>query len=136
MKKVNYLNNKDLLADVIQSKKNGKMSDQLAKKLIMLAERFATKPNYSGYTYVDDMVAHAMDQLCSSWDKFDEKRFDNAFAFYTQCIKNSFTQVLNKEAHQRDIRDAKLIEAGFEPSWNYIEPTEITQPKPDPEVQD
>lgn len=44
-----YLNNKELLAEVIKSKKKGVMSNQLAMMLQMLCSRYAKKGNFVGY---------------------------------------------------------------------------------------
>lgn len=115
----NYLNNPDLLAQVVISKQNGKMSDILAHMLMLLCLRYATKPGYAGYTYNDDMQGYALMMLCRTWHKFDPEKSDNPFAFYTQCIKHSFIQYLNQEKKQRDIRDELLIDGGMNPSFTY-----------------
>jgi len=115
----NYLNNPDLLVEVALSKKAGKMTNKLATMLLMLCERYATKPNYVNYTYNDDMRGYAMMMICRTWHKFDHTKSNNPFAFYTQCIKHSFIQYLNQEKRQRDIRDELLIDQGMNPSFNY-----------------
>lgn len=118
-KKSNYLNNKDLMAEIKVSKKQKKMTDRLAKMLMMLCDRYAKRPNYAGYTFVDDMQAYALFMLVRTWDSFDPKKSDNPFAYFTQCIKNSFRQYLKNEKKQRDIRDELLIDCGLNPSYNY-----------------
>ncbi len=45
----------------------------------------------------------------------------NPFAFYTQCIKNSFIQFLKLEQYQRDVRDKILVKQGLSPSHGYID---------------
>lgn len=115
----NYLNNPDILAEVVTSKANGKMTDKLAHMLMLLCLRYATKPGYAGYTYNDDMQGYALMMLCRTWHKFDPLKSDNPFAFYTQCIKHSFIQYLNQEKRQRDIRDELLIDGGMNPSFSY-----------------
>lgn len=115
----NYLNNPDILAEVVASKEKGKMTDKLAHMLMLLCLRYATKPGYAGYTYNDDMQGYALMMLCRTWHKFDPEKSDNPFAFYTQCIKHSFIQYLNQEKRQRDIRDELLIDGGMNPSFSY-----------------
>jgi DNA-directed RNA polymerase specialized sigma24 family protein len=119
--KVFYLKNADLLAEVIRCKEAGKLSNTLAKMLYMLTSRYATKPNFSGYTYIDDMVAEALADLCKNALKFKPERSSNPFAFYTQCIHNSFLGYLNNEKKHRRIRDAMLVEIGENPSFNFQE---------------
>lgn len=118
-KKVNYLNNKDLLADVISCKEKGVMSDKLARKLQILTERYAKKGNYANYTYNDDMQAYAMMMLVKTWSSFDPAKSSNPFAFFTQCIKHSFIQYLNQEKKQRNIRDELLVDIGLSPSYTF-----------------
>lgn len=119
--KVFYLKNADLLAEVIKCKEAGRMSNKLASMLLMLTTRYASKPNFSGYTYIDDMIAEAMADLSKNALKFKPERSSNPFAFYTQCIHNSFLGYLNSEKKHRRIRDAMLIEIGENPSFNFQE---------------
>lgn len=116
-----YLNNKDLLSEVIKSKQQQKMTDKFARMLMLLTSRYAKKGNFSGYTYNEDMQGYALMMLVRTWDSFDPSKSENPFAFYTQCIKNSFTQFLNQERKQRDIRDSLLVDNGMSPSYSYTE---------------
>lgn len=118
-KKTNYLNNKDLLADTVESLEKGQMSDKLALKLKTLVERYAKKANFANYTYNDDMQGYALMMLVRTWTSFDPAKSSNAFAFFTQCVKNSFIQYLNQERRQRDIRDVMTVDAGLNPSYTY-----------------
>ena len=118
-KKSNYLNNKDLFAETVKSKEKGKMTDELAKMLQLLTMKYAKKGNFAGYTYNTDMQAYAMLMLVKTWDSFKPEKSSNAFAFFTQCIKNSFIQYLNQEKRQRDVRDKLLVANGKNPSYNY-----------------
>lgn len=114
-----YLTSRDLRQEVAVSKINGQMSDALARMLQLLINRFASKPCYSGYPFIDDIKAYAMMMLVRTWDKYDEAKSDNAFAFFTQCVKNSFNQYLNQEKKQRKIRDRERINLGLNPSYAY-----------------
>lgn len=118
-RKVNYLNNRDLLAEVIASKEQMKMTDKLAHMLQTLTARYAKKGNFANYTYNDDMQAYAMLMLVRTWNSFDPRKSSNPFAFFTQCVKNSFIQYLNQERRQRDIRDVMLVDNGLSPSYTY-----------------
>ena len=118
-KPVNYLNNKDLLAEVIKSKEQNKMTNELARMLTLLTVRYSSKGNLAGYTYVDDMRAYAMLMLCKTWNSFNPEKSKNPFAFFTQCVKNSFRQYLNNEKKQRDIRDQLLVDIGLTPSHRF-----------------
>jgi DNA-directed RNA polymerase specialized sigma subunit len=118
-KKRNYLNNKDLLAEIIKSKKEGQMSDKLARMLQMLCARYGSRGNFANYTYNEDMQAYAMYMLVRTWSSFNPEKSNNPFAFFTQCVKNSFIQYLNQEKRQRVVRDELLVDSGYNPSYNY-----------------
>lgn len=118
-KKTNYLKNKDLLAEVIACREDMKMSDKLANMLTMLTARYGRSAQFGGYTFNEDMQAYAMMMLCKTWVGFNPERGSNAFAYYTQSIKNSFKQFLNREKVQRVVRDELLVNKGLNPSFTY-----------------
>lgn len=118
-KPVNYLNNKDLLTEVVLSKEQGKMTDKLAKMLMLLTARYGTKGNVASYTYNEDMQSYALMMLCRTWKSFNVEKSNNPFAFFTQCVKNSFIQYLNAEKKHRDIRDQMLVDNGMSPSLRF-----------------
>ena len=120
-KKVNYIKNKDLLAEVIVCKELGYMSDKLARMLQLLTAKYGRSSQFGGYTFNDDMQAYALMMLCKTWVGFKPERSDNAFAYYTQSIKNSFKQFLNREKVQRVVRDELLVNQGLNPSFTYTE---------------
>jgi hypothetical protein len=104
---------------VLESKKQGRMTDGLARSLSLLTERYSKKGNFVNYTYNDDMRGYAMLMLVRTWNGFDPAKSSNPFAFFTQCIKNSFIQYLNQEKRQRIVRDELLIDQGLNPSSGY-----------------
>ena len=120
-KKTNYLNNKDLLAEHAQSVIDDQMTPKLAHMLQLLCARYGKRGQFASYTYNDDMQAYAMLMLVKTWRSFNCLKSTNAFAFFTQCIKNSFIQFLNQEKRQRNIRDELLVKSGMNPSYNYQE---------------
>lgn len=116
-----YLTNSKLLPAVIEAKENGKLSNELAKMLMMLTRKYAQRPCFSGYTYKEDMISEALTNLCQNALKFNPEKSKNPFAFYTSCINNSFLQFLNVEKKHRRIRDQLLIDMGENPSFNFAE---------------
>lgn len=118
-RKVNYLNNKDLLKEVLLSKEQEKMSDRLAHMLQTLCSRYGRRGNFANYTYNEDMQAYAMMMLVRTWKSFNPEKSNNPFAFFTQCIKNSFIQFLNSEKRHRTLRDELMVNQGLNPSFTY-----------------
>lgn len=112
----NYLNNKDMLAELRKCHECGKLTDNMANMFVMLTNRYASVPNLAGYP--EDMRQYALMMLVRTWKSFNAEKSQNPFAFFTQCIKNSFFQYLNKEKRQRMIRDKLMIANGLNPSFN------------------
>ena len=96
---------------------HGYMTDELANMCMKLTERYATRSNWRGNTYVDEMRSQALLQLSQISLQFDESKSQNPFAYYTAAITNSFTRVLNVEKRSQNIRDDLLEKAGHNPSY-------------------
>jgi hypothetical protein len=99
------------------SKDHGEMTRTLAKMFMKLCERYATRSNWRGYTYNEEMRGQALLQLSQIGLQFDESKSQNPFAYYTAAITNSFTRILNIEKKMQNIRDDILEMNGLNPSW-------------------
>jgi hypothetical protein len=119
--KGHYVKNADLLPVVLEAKVVGKVTTQLIKMIQMIAERYSRSSNFIGYSFREDMVAAAVMNLCNTALKFNELKYSNAFSYYTSAIHNSFLQYIADEKKHRNIRDALLIDAGSNPSFNYLQ---------------
>jgi hypothetical protein len=120
VKKRNYLNNHDMLIEIIISKSKNQMTDNLVNMLITLCDRYSKKSNFANYSYIEDMKAYALLNLCKIWASFNTDKSQNPFSYYTQCIKSSFVQFLNQEKKQRHVRDLLLIDQGLDPSHTFL----------------
>jgi hypothetical protein len=99
------------------SKDHGEMTKKLALMFMKLCERYATRSNWRGYTYNEEMRGQALLQLSQIGLQFDESKSQNPFAYYTAAITNSFTRILNIEKKNQNIRDDILEMNGLNPSW-------------------
>ena len=99
------------------SKDHGQMTRKLAMMFMKLCERYATRSNWRGYTYNEEMRGQALLQLSQIGLQFDESKSQNPFAYYTAAITNSFTRILNIEKKNQNIRDDILEMNGLNPSW-------------------
>lgn len=124
-----YLNNANLLEEIDKSKANLKrfhnlpkaeqderavecLTPELITMLITLVDKYATHYRWRGYTWIEDMRAEAMLNLCKVALKFDRAKagaHPNPFAYYTQIITRVFLTYIEKEKKQGRIRD-DLIE--------------------------
>jgi len=99
------------------SRDHGTMTRKLAQMFMKLCERYATRSNWRGYTYNEEMRGQALLQLSQIGLQFDESKSQNPFAYYTAAITNSFTRILNIEKKNQNIRDDILEMNGLNPSW-------------------
>jgi hypothetical protein len=99
------------------SREHGAMTRKLAMMFMKLCERYATRSNWRGYTYNEEMRGQALLQLSQIGLQFDESKSQNPFAYYTAAITNSFTRILNIEKKMQNIRDDILEINGLNPSW-------------------
>jgi len=116
-----YLTNGKMLPEVVKSRTDGRINNELAKMLMMLTRKYAQRPCFSGYSYKEDMISDALANLCQNALKFNPDKGSNPFSFYTTCINNSFLQFLGVEKKHRRIRDQLLIDMGENPSFNFQE---------------
>ena len=99
------------------SRDHGAMTKKLALMFMKLCERYATRSNWRGYTYNDEMRSQALLQLSQIGLQFDESKSQNPFAYYTAAITNSFTRVLNIEKRNQNLRDDILEMNNMTPSY-------------------
>lgn len=115
MAKRNYVNNKDLLEALIQYQKDCKEAEDCGDEkpqvpeyigscIFQIANRLATKPNFSGYTYKDDMISDGIENCLLYMHNFNPEKSQNPFAYFTQIIWYAFLRRIQKEKKQMYIR--------------------------------
>lgn len=106
----NYVKNSDLVREIIESKKNGKLTNGAIEMFIKIANESSKKLKYKDPMDREDCISSAIEDLLRYWKNFDpQKMYDlgkvpNAFAYFTQIAKNGFAKgfkkVKNLEAGQ------------------------------------
>mgnify|MGYP003642714459 CR=1 FL=1 len=91
----NYLNNKDLYAEIVISKEQDKLTSNAEKMLILLAERTIRKMSYVYDDDRKDCLQFAMLDLLKYWRNFNPK-YPNAFAYFTEIAKRGYAKGWNK----------------------------------------
>lgn len=114
-KKRNYVNNPDLLKALIDYRQECKEAEDagditpqvpeyVGKCIYMIATRLATKPNFSGYSYKDDMISDGIENCLQYIHNFDPDKSSNPFAYFTQIIWYAFLRRIHKEKKQMYIK--------------------------------
>ena len=121
MAKKNYVNNPEFLKAIIEYKKACKEAEEFGEDdlpqipnyigecLYQIATRLSTKPNFSGYTYREEMVSDGLENAIQALGNFDPEKSNNPFAYFTQIIWYAFLRRIEKEKKQVYIRH-KVIE--------------------------
>lgn len=94
-RKKNYLNNKDLYAEMVLSLEQDKLTPTAEKMLILLAERAINKMKYVNDDDRLDCLQFAILDLLKYWRNFNPK-YPNAFAYFTEIAKRGYAKGWNK----------------------------------------
>lgn len=83
------------------------MPDELGEMLQLIADNFAKKGNFHGYTWIDDMKAEAVFTILRYIHNFDPIRYEkpNPFAYFTSITKNAFLNYIRKQKKHSKIKD-------------------------------
>jgi DNA-directed RNA polymerase specialized sigma subunit len=111
----NYINNKTLYGAMIHYKnelkeavEKGKdkpiVPNYIGESILKICNNLAKKPNFSGYTYKQDMISDGIMDCISAVDNFDPDRTNNPFAYFTQIAWNAFLRRIQKEKKQTYIK--------------------------------
>lgn len=120
-KNEHYLSNREMFEELMKCQENKEISDKLGNMFTLMANRYATRPNFSSYSYLDEMIDNAIVSCCAAFMKFDSSKGSNTFAYFTSVIHNAFIHVLNRERRHQEIRDTLLIKDGMNPSHSFTE---------------
>ena len=107
----NYINNKTLYTAMIEyrskleeSIKNGTdkpiIPNYIAQSILLICNNLAKKPNFSGYTYKQEMISDGIIDCIAAVDNFDPDKTNNPFAYFTQIAWNAFIRRITREQKQ------------------------------------
>lgn len=103
-----YVNNEKFLEEmvvfrtaVLESKEKGlerpMVPNYIGDCLFKIATHLARKPNFSNYTFKEDMVSDGVENCLLYIDNFDPEKSKNPFAYFTQIIYYAFLRRIQKE---------------------------------------
>lgn len=115
MKKNNYMDGKKLTQmmqvyheTVLEAKKDGKkmprIPDDVALAIVKISEHLALRPNFIGYSYIDEMIADARENCVKYLHHYNPLKSTNAFAYITQICWYSFIRRINLEKRQTKVK--------------------------------
>ena len=76
----------------------------VGKCIMLIAQRLATRPNFVGYSYKDEMIGDAIENCLRYLHNFNPEKTNNPFAYFTQIVYNAFLRRIEKEKKQLYIK--------------------------------
>lgn len=114
-KKRNYVNNPDFLQalkDYFVACEAAEARDEAVPQvpqyigncIFEIATRLASRGNFSGYAYKDDMIMDGVENCLQYIRNFNPEKSTNPFAYFTQIIWYAFIRRIHKEKRQMYIK--------------------------------
>lgn len=103
-----YINNRDFTNEIIRCKhghlneetgyqhKAGELSPKAIEYFILLANRAIQRLHFSNPLDAEDCIQSALLDLLRYWKNFNEEKSNNAFAYFTQIVKNGYAKEYKK----------------------------------------
>ena len=117
--KRHYVNNKDFYDALVVYKNklaenpNAKVPDYIGQCVMAICTKLSTKPNFSGYSYRDEMIADGIENCIAAVNGFDPSKSSNPFAYFTQIAWNAFIRRITKEKKQQYIKHKNMVNSAL-----------------------
>ena len=106
-----YINNADFLSALIAHKtlckeakiagsKEPPVSNYIGECFLKIAERLSRKPNFTMYTFKEEMISDGVENCIMYYRNFDPDKSKNPFSYFTQIIYYAFLRRIIKEKKQ------------------------------------
>lgn len=80
------------------------VSRYIGECIMLIATRLATRPNFVGYSYKDEMISDGIENCLAYLHNFNPEKSTNPFAYFTQIIYYAFLRRIQKEKKQLYIK--------------------------------
>lgn len=94
--KSHHVKNKDLREEIIKSKAQDELTTEAILMFQTMAKKFANSFTYVYEEDKKDCIAFAVVDCYQYWRGYDPEKSQNAFAYFTQIIKNGFGKAWRK----------------------------------------
>lgn len=103
-----YINNRDFTNEIIRCKHGylntetgyqhvaGELSPKAIEYFMLLSNRAVQKLTFSNPLDKEDCIQSALLDLLRYWRNFNEEKSSNAFAYFTQIVKNGYAKEYKK----------------------------------------
>lgn len=118
-----YINNKQFLEALVHYKKQIKEAQEsgapkprvpeyIGECILKITENMAKRPNFSGYTFIEDMKGDAIENCLLYLHNFDENQAKkNPFGYFSQIIWYAFLRRIEHESTQTYVKFKSLVDS-------------------------
>lgn len=101
-----YVDNKKLFAAIVEYRKMLKKAkgdvrppvpEYIGECILKIATRLSHKPNFASYSFREDMISDAIENVLLYLHNFDPEKSKNPFAYFTQICHYAFIRRINRE---------------------------------------
>lgn len=118
-KPVHYVNNRQMyetmkvyIKAVRKSKREKveapRIPEYIGECLYLICNKLSLKPQFSGYTWRDEMISDGIENCIVAIDNFDPRKSDNPFAYFTMIAWNAFIRRIQREKKQTYIKHKNM----------------------------
>lgn len=107
-RKKNYVNPQELADEIrkFQSSESEQMTDKLGNFLIKIAQGYASRPNFSRYSYKEDFISDALFRMIQQIGKINlEHPKCNPFSYLTMICYHVYITKITKEKKFADTKE-------------------------------
>lgn len=103
-KQKHYLNNNDLLQQIILCKAQGSISSDLTNMIQQIANGISRKLYYDNLEDKNDCIQEGITHMILNYHKFNENKYDNPLAYLSEICKRGMVKSWNEIHHRKQYR--------------------------------
>ena len=110
-----YIDNKRMYEELVKyndkmrafkddGKNKPRISNYIGECFMLIANRLSSRPQFAKYIFKEEMIGDAIENCVIYIHNFDDKKYTNPFAYFTQIIYYVFLRRIYKEKRQLYIK--------------------------------
>lgn len=125
---VNYVNNKDILLHlepwleerkiaIAEGRETPRIPRFVGEAIMMIATNLARKPNFSGYSFREEMIGDGVENCIKYLHNFNPEKSRNPFSYITLIVYNAYIRRIEHEQKHSYIKHKMMFQS---PVYNMI----------------
>lgn len=114
-KPVNYINNERLHAEIVdyiqayyKAQENNEplpqISNYIGRAIQKIGQGLASRPNFSGYTYIEDMISDGVEDCCKYLHNYNYVKYNKPFTYINRIMWQAFVRRISREKKQQILK--------------------------------